>query len=75
MATFDQQKAHQEILNKLEEVISLLETLTVTSAVAAGMPSTKIRDILKMDQARVSNISQGITGRASPTPKKKTGIK
>lgn len=75
MVTSDQQKAHQELLKKLDYLTFVLETLTVVSAVAAGMPSTKIRKILKMKQARVSDISQGITGRASPTPGKKPEIK
>lgn len=67
MANFNPQQAHQELIDKLNEVISLLETLTVVSAVAAGMPSTKIRNILRMDQTKVSNISKNITGRASPS--------
>jgi hypothetical protein len=57
---FDAEKAHKEQMKRLDEIVDLLETLTVINAAAAGIPSTKIRDILKMDQSRVSNISKHI---------------
>ncbi len=69
MAAFDSEKAYAALAKKLDTISDLLEVLVIVNASSSGVPSTKIREILKIDQGKVSNITKLMSGRA-PAPGK-----
>lgn len=64
MAIFDQEKAYATLAKKVDTVCELLEILIIVNASSSGVPSTEIREMLKMKQTKVSNITKFITPRA-----------
>ena len=58
--TTDQEKILQKLLENSSKSLELLETLVIVNAASAGIPSTKIRAILRIDQTKVSNISKHV---------------
>ena len=71
MAAYDQEKVYSALSKKLDSIRELLEVLVIVNASASGVPSTKIREMLKMDQSKVSNITKFINTRNSEKQKVK----
>lgn len=58
--TFNQEKAHEEVVHGLESLKEAVETLTIVAALDAGIPSSKLAKIMRTAQSRVSSISKHI---------------
>lgn len=72
MAAFDSEKAYAALAKKLDTISDLLEVLVIVNANSSGVPSTNIREILKIKQSRVSSITKLMSAR-TPTPEKQKG--
>lgn len=66
MTDFNAEKAHKEIVEKLNNLTAAIETLTIVNALDAGVPSSKLSKVLHVAQSRVSDFSKHIKERSTP---------